>query len=84
MICTVTWLPLAEAKLINLWLGAPDRRAVSAAANNLDILLRTDADQLGESRADDVRVLIEGVLGIYYRVKVDDRLVEVLNVWRIV
>lgn len=76
-------MPIAEAKLINLWLGAADRNAIATAANHLDVMLRTDADQLGESRADDVRMLIEGVLGIYFRVKAEDRLVEVLNVWRI-
>jgi plasmid stabilization system protein ParE len=79
---TVLWTPTAERRLTEIWLAAPDRREVTAAAARLDNLLRKDAHTCGESRSGDVRVTFELPLGIDFEVLEADRIVYVLTVWR--
>jgi plasmid stabilization system protein ParE len=45
---TVVWLPSAEEELANIWNGAADRQAVSRAANEIEILLRTSSQARAE------------------------------------
>ncbi len=47
---TVLWSRLAEQRLAFLWTDAPNRQAVTEAANAIDKVLQTDPDSLGESR----------------------------------
>jgi hypothetical protein len=83
MTWTVVWDPSAEARLIHLWMTAPDRAAVTRAADEIDARLRRDPLNEGESRSGPYRVLFVRPLGVYYKVSEPDRLVEVLQVWRI-
>ncbi len=77
---TVTWKPSVKGRLADIWMTAPDRSAVTAAANSIDRLLRVDPLGRGESRSDTARILIVLPLAVVYEVDQDDRLVQVLSV----
>jgi plasmid stabilization system protein ParE len=79
---TVLWMPVAEQRLAAIWTSATDRNAVSQAAHVIDQALQTDPEQVGESRIDDVRILFERPLGVFFTVSPEDRTVSVLSVWR--
>jgi len=79
---TVIWLESAEVELADLWLNAPDRERVTAAAHELDIRLGANPGIEGESRKGNRRILLVAPLGVTYEVHPDDRLVRVLEVWR--
>ena len=83
MTFTVVWKPEAERALAALWNVAPDRQAVTDAADMIDILLRTEPLEVGESRVANVRILTVFPLSVYYDVREDDRLVAVWAVWRV-
>jgi hypothetical protein len=78
----VNWLPDTEQELADLWLGAPDRNAVTHAAHVLDELLEADPEGSGESRPEGRRILFAAPLGVFYRVLPDSHIVEVVHVWR--
>jgi hypothetical protein len=67
-------------QLAQVWLDAPDRNAVTAAANEVDRLLAIDPAGQGESRAAGLRVLIVEPLMVGYMVNDDDRRVIVFSV----
>jgi hypothetical protein len=77
---TVVWLPDAENELAELWLASSDRDATTAAADQIDQLLRKSPETSGESRAADRRILIMPPLAVIYRAFPDDRIVRVSNV----
>ena len=79
---TVLWRPVAEQRLAAIWASASDRNAVTRAVHAIDEALGIDPEQVGESRADDVRILFEEPLGAVFTVSPDDRMVYVLSVWR--
>lgn len=79
---TVVWRPLAESGLADLWVNAPDRDAITAAADHIDAILGVNPTQAGESRGQDTRVLIIPPLPVHFAVREDDRLVIVTSVWR--
>jgi hypothetical protein len=79
---TVVWKPDAEDDLARLWNSAPDRGAVAWAADQIDAQLKHDPETQGESRAGGVRILFVPPLAVHFRVSPDDRLVEVVAVWR--
>jgi hypothetical protein len=83
MIWTGTYKPSAEQELARLWNGAPDRGAVTAAANQIDALLKTDPLTCGESRSEATRILLVPPLAVLFETSEDDCIVEVLQVWRI-
>jgi hypothetical protein len=80
---TVVYKPSAEQELAQSWMAAPDRQAVTEAANRVDALLATDPLGCGESRSGATRVLFEPPLMVFYEVREEDRLVEVLKVRRV-
>jgi hypothetical protein len=80
---TVVWRPSAEAALAEIWTGAADRQAVTHAADTMDRLLRSAPLEVGESRADNVRILTVLPLSIYYDVYEADCLVAVWAVWAV-
>lgn len=82
MTYTVVWRPTAERKLAEIWSSAPDRQAVAEAANAVDALLRSTPLEVGESRAEETRILVVRPLAVYYDVQEADRLVAVWAVWR--
>lgn len=82
MTYTVEWLPAAEQDLADLWNNAPDRGAVTAAANALDDILAYDPLSAGEGREGDRRILFVEPLAILYEVDAANQHVTVLDVWR--
>ncbi len=80
MIFTVLWKPLAEEELASIWIDAQDRQTISAAANEIDKLLRVDPQSQGESRSGSQRVLIMEPLVVAFEVEEDDRRVSALSV----
>jgi plasmid stabilization system protein ParE len=82
MTFTVIWRPSAEQKLAEIWTEADDRQAVTDAADAIDVFLRTEPTEVGESRVANIRILTVSPLSVYYDVHEDDRLVAVWAVWR--
>ena len=77
----VVWKPSAEQHLAAIWLAAPDRNAVTAAANQIDRMLAADPENVGQVRYDTVRTLVVPPLGVEFEVVAPDRRVWVLGVW---
>jgi hypothetical protein len=82
---TVTWKTWAQNLLASLWLNASpeDRPAITAAADEIDRLLRTDPESVGESRDGGDRILFVPPLYVIFTVNEQDRLVTVLTVRRV-
>lgn len=81
---TVTYSRSAQDELADVWLNAPDKQAVTQAANELDRLIRIDPMSAGEARAGGTRIAIQRPLAMEFDVLPDDRLVNVLAIrhWR--
>ena len=79
---TVAYEPSAETALAELWNNGPDRADITRAANRIDWVLEHDPLNAGESRDDDVRIVIEPPLAILFTTSVPDRIVSVFAVWR--
>ncbi len=79
---TVAYRRSARNDLAALWVSAGDRAAVTAAANQIDVMLANDPLGVGESRDNGRRILIEIPLAVVYRLKPADNKVVVLRVWR--
>ncbi len=77
---TVTWKPSVKQRLAEIWVTAPDRNAVTAAADSIDGLLRENPLDLGESRSGNARILVLSPLAVVYEVLPEDRLVQVLSI----
>ncbi len=82
MIYQVIWEPSAEKELTRLWLDSSQPDVVKLAADEIDMLLKTDPLDAGESRSDDRRILFVAPLAVVYRAFEADRRVKVLRVWR--
>jgi plasmid stabilization system protein ParE len=54
---TVVWKPVAEEELARLWTHAEDRGAITAAADEIDRLPRSNPHDQGEARRGSVRVV---------------------------
>lgn len=80
---TVLWKPTAEAELASLWSGASDRSDLTAAANQIDVLLQTDPESRGESRSGSDRILVVPPLVITLEFQEPHRVVWVLGVRRL-
>lgn len=82
---SVLWTARAQAELAAAWLAAPSevRQQMTAVMAEFDRYLRANGPRLGESREDDVRVLMVPPIGIEYRWSEDDRTVTVFRAWRI-
>lgn len=80
MTYNVVWQPNAEQHLASIWVAAPNREAVSEAANAIDQSLRTDPETRGESRSGNERVLIISPLLVAFEIRELDRIVSVLSV----
>jgi hypothetical protein len=80
---TVVYLPDGEQELASLWLDPLSRADVTDAANRIDRMLQRDPENVGESREEaGQRILFVAPLGVLFRVKPEDRLVEVVHVWK--
>jgi hypothetical protein len=79
---TVVWHPAAQSELARLWNQAPDRRAVSDAANAIDRMLARNPLGAGRPYGAD-RVLTVRPLQVLYSVSPDDCQVTVHVVRRV-
>ncbi len=77
---TVVWLQSAQDELAQLWLDAPDRNAVTAAAHAIDQELGKDAPLKGSELSEGLRALPVPPLKAIFTVRDDDRIAEVLRV----
>jgi plasmid stabilization system protein ParE len=77
---TVVWHRLAEEELADIWNQAADRAAVASAANSIDTALAVDAQQKGNSVSSRSRELTIPPLQVLFRVRINDRIVEVFSV----
>jgi plasmid stabilization system protein ParE len=68
----VIWVRAAQDELARIWNNAPDRAAVTAAANRIDSLLRHNPSSVGESRGGTARILFVARLAITFRVSESD------------
>lgn len=83
MTFTVVWVDSAAGELAEIWLSVVDRPLITAAARDIDHRLRVQPDAVGESREGSRRILIAGPLAVSYEIRLDDRIVRVLDVWLI-
>jgi|688.fasta_scaffold236505_3 hypothetical protein len=79
---TVLWTKKAEQQLALIWVAAPDRAALAAAADSMDAALGGEPQDVGESRADGYRIELRGGLAIIFYVSEPDRTVSVVSAWR--
>ncbi len=81
---TVLWKPDSEGDLADLWVDSDEKPAITAAANRIDVQLRRDPLNTGESReVEQDRVYFDPPLGVLFTVDELDRKVFVERVWRI-
>lgn len=80
---TVVWPAGAQDELTELWIVAPDRDAITAAANAIDVELSEDATAKGVELSEGLRALFAPPLRVLFAVREDDRVVEVLRVRRL-
>jgi hypothetical protein len=73
---TVIYERLARIGLPSLWMAAPNRSAVSAAANEIDRLLKSSPETCGVPFGT-FRILTVPPLAVLYTVAPDDRMVVV-------
>ncbi len=66
---TVTWKSSVKMRLADIWMTAPDRKAVTTAADAIDGLLRGSPLDQGESRSGTVRILVVLPLAVVYEVR---------------
>lgn len=79
----VVWTSDAQSDLATIWMESPDRRAVAAAADRLDMELPKEPAVFGESRSGQVRIAFSLPLAIEFEVHDPDLTVYVLAVWAI-
>ena len=79
---TVRWSPEAERVLADLWTVGPDRNAIAAAADEIDVRLSRDPAAVGESRSGTRRLMFQGPLAALIDVRATQRVVLVLAVKR--
>jgi plasmid stabilization system protein ParE len=80
---TVVWLRDAEDDLAELWVGAADRNAVTAAARVIDGELSRDAATKGVEVAEGLRAYFAPPIRVLFTVDDGDRIVEVARVRQI-
>jgi hypothetical protein len=80
---TVAWAKPARDQLATIWIAASDRNAVTAAANEIDVLLTKDAPSKGVELHEGLRVLFVTPLRAIFAVNDEDLIVEVARVTQI-
>ncbi len=77
---TVEWLSGAEDDLADIWINAPDRKAVNAAQNEIDRLLSQDPDNNGKLFSEGLYRIRIDPLKVFSQLDEANRLVSVSNV----
>jgi len=78
---TVVWKPSAQQDLAALWLASSNRKGVTAATHQIERMLATNAENVGQISFDTVSTLVVLPLGVEFEIIEEDRLVWVLSVW---
>lgn len=79
----VYWMPSAERRLTELWMASRYSSLITSAADLLDADLARRPSSLGESRADNLRVVFYAPLAVLFTVDEPSKRVEVVDVWLI-
>ena len=77
---TVVWSEPAQNRLATIWIGAPDRNAVTAAANAIDAALASDPADKGTPVHEGLRAITIPPLHVLFSVDEPDRLVRIVSV----
>ena len=78
---TIEWVPSAENDLAALWLNVELRPLLAKAANAIDVRLRWDAHEVGESRERRERIEFEPPFAVIFECDPTARHVKVLYIW---
>jgi hypothetical protein len=79
---TVIWVPSAKAEPAQIWSSASDRATITAAADEIDRLLKLHPFEASESRDGGKRIILIPPLGALFRVYEADRVIRVASVWQ--
>jgi mRNA-degrading endonuclease RelE of RelBE toxin-antitoxin system len=82
MTFTVEWDAAAEDDLMDLWLAAPDRSAITTASASIDRLLSTNPHGFGQYLSEGLWRLRVSPLVIHYTIDANRQHVEVTAVAR--
>lgn len=77
---TVVWKRSADDTLIELWMNATDRDAISRAVRQIETQLRVAPLDVGESREENYRILCILPVVVAYRISQEDCLVTVVQI----
>ena len=77
---TVVWHKTAEDSLAELWVTSLAPSIITKTANSIEEDLKVDPESVGHPLMYEVRFVRRYPLVVLFRVKPDDRLVEVLKV----
>jgi hypothetical protein len=75
-------MPLAEQRLAEIWNAGPDRQDIADAANGAEDQLHRNPLGRGESRSGDARIMFLRPLSFLFRVDVQNRIVQIVEVKR--
>lgn len=78
----VIWDPPTERDLTQLWLASRMRHAIRDAADRIDVALRRDPHNCGESRDAGRRVMHDAPVGVIFTIDDNQRRVRVETVWQ--
>jgi hypothetical protein len=79
----VAWTGHAHDRLERIWMAADDKRAITKAADAIDVLLGDNPFTSDAVVMDEESTFIVEPLAVDYRVSVEDRKVFILSVWMI-
>src|SRR5687768_4051266 len=77
---TVVYSPAASDGLALAWLAASDRNSVTNAAHAIDRTLRLRPGKVGRNMGENHRLWTHGPLTVIYTFRLEDALVEILDV----
>ncbi len=80
---SVSWVPSAENRLAELWVGSRIAAQITTAADRLDTVLSENPLTAGESRSANLRIAFEAPLAIIFHVDKPAKKVPILDVWTI-
>ena len=80
---TVVWVRSAQGELVELWMNAPNRDAVTIATHAIDQELGQDAPAKGAALSEGLRSFSAPPLKAIFTVREDDRIGEVPRVRKI-
>lgn len=80
---TVGWVKLAEDRLADLWMGSRMASQITKSSDWFDNNLAVSPYDIGESRAGNLRIAFQYLLGLLFFVDEGDKKVFVIDVWLI-